>query len=114
MRTRYTGMWQQYFLLFCLFLWWRVIEAGTCDCVNVKIAKSGISESMEIVRVGRNHGLKLMIGCMTETMVGLSAAIYCAGGSAVFDYIDVDSVHLLHHRNQYRNIIIEGPRFVIG
>ena len=91
----------------------RVVEAGACDGINVKIAKSGVRESLEIVRAARKHGLKLMIGCMTETMVGLSAAIHCAAGSAAFDYIDVDSVYLLHHRNQYQNITIEGPRFVI-
>jgi L-Ala-D/L-Glu epimerase len=80
----------------------------------VKIAKSGIAESLEIVRLARAHGLKLMIGCMTETMVGLSAAIYCAAGSAAFDYVDLDGVHFLHHRNHYRNITIEGAKFIIG
>ena len=55
-----------------------------------------------------------MIGCMTETMVGLSAAIYCASGNAAFDYIDLDSIHFMHHRNRHENITIEGPRFVVG
>ena len=91
----------------------RVVEAGACDGINVKIAKSGVRESLDIVRAARKHGLKLMIGCMTETMVGLSMAIYCAAGGVAFDYIDVDSVYLLHHRNRYQNITIEGPRFVI-
>ncbi len=91
----------------------RAIEAGACDGINVKVAKSGITESLEIVRAARKHRLKLMIGCMTETIKGLSAAIYWAAGSATFDYIDVDSVYLLHHRNRYQNITIEGPRFVI-
>ena len=80
----------------------RAVEAGACHGINVKIAKSGIGESLEIVRVARKHGLKLMIGCMTETMVGLSAAIYCASGSAAFDYIDLDGIHFLHHRNRLR------------
>ncbi|HME42242.1 MAG TPA: enolase C-terminal domain-like protein [Syntrophorhabdales bacterium] len=91
----------------------RAIEAGACDGINVKIAKSGVGESLEIVRTARKYRLKLMIGCMTETMVGLSAAIYCAAGSAAFDFIDVDSVYLQHHRNRHENITIEGPKFVI-
>jgi L-alanine-DL-glutamate epimerase-like enolase superfamily enzyme len=91
----------------------RVIEAGACDGINVKVAKSGVRESLDIVRAARKQRLKLMIGCMTETMVGLSAAIYCAAGSAVFDYIDVDSIYLMHHRNRYQNIAIRGPGFVI-
>jgi L-Ala-D/L-Glu epimerase len=92
----------------------RAVEAEAGDGVNLKIAKSGIAESLEIVRVARRHGLKLMIGCMTETMVGLSAAIYCALGSAAFDYVDLDSIYFLHHRNRYENITVEGHKFVIG
>ncbi len=92
----------------------RAIETGACDGINVKIAKSGVRESLDLVRLARKHGLKLMIGCMTETMVGLSAAIYWAAGGAAFDYIDLDGVYLLHHRNRYRNITIEGPKFVIS
>jgi L-Ala-D/L-Glu epimerase len=91
----------------------RAVNAGACHGINVKIAKSGIGESLEMVRQARKHGLKLMIGCMTETMVGLSAAIYCAAGSAAFDYIDLDGIHFLHHRNQYENITMEGPKFII-
>ena len=92
----------------------RAIEVGACHGINVKIAKSGIGESLEMVRAARKHGLKLMIGCMTETMVGLSTAIYCAAGSGAFDYIDVDSIHFLYHRNRHENITIEGPRFIVG
>ncbi len=91
----------------------RVLEAGAGHGINVKIAKSGIGESLEILRVARKHGLKLMIGCMTETMVGLSAAIYCASGNAAFDYIDLDGIHFMHHRNRFQNILIEGPKFNI-
>jgi L-alanine-DL-glutamate epimerase-like enolase superfamily enzyme len=91
----------------------RAVEAGAGHGINVKIAKSGIGESLKILRVAKEHGLKLMIGCMTETMVGLSAGIYCALGSAAFDYIDLDGIHFLHHRNRFQNIAIEGPRFVV-
>ncbi|MHC4929710.1 MAG: hypothetical protein ACYTFU_08540 [Planctomycetota bacterium] len=52
-----------------------------------------------------------MIGCMTETMLGLSTAIYCAMGSGAFDYIDLDSVHFLHHRKPYQDISIDGPAY---
>jgi L-alanine-DL-glutamate epimerase-like enolase superfamily enzyme len=89
----------------------RVVDEDIAHGINIKIAKSGISESMEIIKVAQGHGLKLMIGCMTETMVGLSAAIYLATGSAAFDYIDLDAVFLMHHRNHYNDIRLEGPRF---
>jgi L-alanine-DL-glutamate epimerase-like enolase superfamily enzyme len=82
--------------------------------INIKIAKSGIAESKAILRVAKEHGMKLMIGCMTETMIGLSAAIQCATGSNAFDYIDLDAIFFLHHESRYNDIALEGPRFTIG
>jgi L-alanine-DL-glutamate epimerase-like enolase superfamily enzyme len=91
----------------------RVIDDNLAHGVNIKIAKSGIGESLKILQLARHAKLKLMIGCMTETFVGLSAAIYLAAGTGAFDYIDLDSIHFLHHRRQYENITVSGRRYVI-
>jgi L-alanine-DL-glutamate epimerase-like enolase superfamily enzyme len=79
--------------------------------VNIKIAKSGIAQSLAIMKLARERGLKLMAGCMTETMTGLSAAIAMAMGTGAFDYIDLDSIHFLAHRKQYGEIIVEGAKY---
>lgn len=89
----------------------RAADEGLGDGINVKLAKSGVSESLSIIHVARRHGLKLMIGCMTETMVGLSAAIYLAAGTGIFDYVDLDSVFFLHGRNRWGDIFLKGPAF---
>ena len=99
--------------VFCAADCRRVIDEDLGDGVNVKIAKSGIAESREILKLARRAGLKLMIGCMTETMVGLSAGIYLAAGTGAFDYIDLDSVHLLFHHNRYGDITLAGDRYRI-
>jgi len=91
----------------------RVAEHGLAHGINIKIAKSGIMESAAIMAIAKKHGLKLMIGCMTETMIGLSAAIYLAAGSDAFDYIDLDGIFLLYHKNQFRNVSLRGPYFSI-
>jgi L-Ala-D/L-Glu epimerase len=92
----------------------RAVESGACDGVNIKVAKSGIFESRRIIEIARQEGIKLMIGCMMETMTGLSAAVYLAGGSNVFDFIDLDSVYFLYHRRRYGDISIKAPLFHIG
>ena len=92
----------------------RVIQEGLGHGVNIKTAKSGISESLNIFSMAKAHGFRLMIGCMTETMTGLSAGIYLALGAGGFDYIDLDAIHFLHHKNQYGDINIEGPRYKIA
>jgi len=89
------------------------IHNELCHGINIKIAKSGISESMKILNLAKRHNLTLMIGSMIETMVGASASIFFASGTDGFDYIDIDSIHFLRHRKQYRNISINGPYFTI-
>ncbi len=91
----------------------RTIADDLCHGINIKIAKSGIAGSVALYNKAKSHGLKLMIGCMTETMAGLSAAINLAAGKGDFDYIDLDAVHFLHHRLSYGPIDINGPRYVI-
>jgi len=91
----------------------RVAEHGLAHGFNVKTAKSGILESIAIMAIARRHGLNLMIGCMTETMIGLSAAINLAAGTDAFDYIDLDSVFLLYHKNEFENVSLQGSCFEI-
>lgn len=99
--------------IFCADDCRRVIDEDLGDGVNIKVAKSGIAQSAAILKLARKAKLKLMIGCMTETMVGLSAGIYIAAGSGAFDYIDLDSVHLLHHRPCEQGIGISGCTYTL-
>jgi L-alanine-DL-glutamate epimerase-like enolase superfamily enzyme len=91
----------------------RAIDHNLGDGINIKIAKSGIGESMRIMELARRHHMKLMVGCMIETMVGLSAAIFMAAGSGAFDFVDLDAVHFLYGRNDYPGISREGRAFVV-
>jgi len=92
----------------------KAVDMDLCHGVNIKIAKSGIAESLDIMRIAGESGIRLMIGCMTETMIGLSAGIYLAAGSGIFDYVDLDGIHFLRHRNRYGALEIKGPRFHVG
>lgn len=91
----------------------RAVDEKLGHGVNVKIAKSGIAGSAEMIRLCRAAGLRLMVGCMTETMVGLSAGIRMAAGTAAFDYVDLDAAHLLFNQRRHGEIEIAGPRYVL-
>jgi L-alanine-DL-glutamate epimerase-like enolase superfamily enzyme len=61
--------------------------------VNVKLAKSGgIREAMRIAHVARALGLGLMLGCMNESGLAVSAG---AQVSSLFDHVDLDGNLLL-------------------
>ena len=75
------------------------IEADVAYCygffhgVNVKLMKcGGITPARAMIREARQLGLKIMIGCMTETSVGISAAAQLL---PLVDYADIDGPFLL-------------------
>jgi L-Ala-D/L-Glu epimerase len=91
----------------------RALDSGACSGVNIKMAKSGISESRRMIEIARREGIRLMVGCMMETMTGLSAAVYLACGTTAFDFVDLDSIYFLRHRKRYADISLEAPYFRI-
>jgi muconate cycloisomerase len=63
--------------------------AAHVDGVNMKLMKcGGITEAVRIIATARAHGLKTMIGCMSESSVAIAAAAALTGG---IDHIDLDS-----------------------
>ena len=63
--------------------------ASHVDGVNMKLMKcGGITEALRIISTAKAHGLKTMIGCMSESSVSIAAAASLTG---VIDHIDLDS-----------------------
>lgn len=63
--------------------------AHCVDGVNLKLMKcGGIAEALRIVAAARAMNLETMIGCMSESSVGIAAG---AALGSLFDHIDLDS-----------------------
>jgi L-Ala-D/L-Glu epimerase len=61
---------------------------GLVDGINIKLMKSGgIREAFKMISVARALQMKVMIGCMVETSVAISAAAQLA---PLVDYVDLD------------------------
>ena len=61
--------------------------------INVKLTKAGgITPAYEMLKKAKNAGKKTMVGCMTESTVGISAAAQLLG---LCDYADLDGALLL-------------------
>ncbi len=74
---------------------------GLVDGVNIKLQKSGgIREAYRMICVARALKMKIMIGCMIETSIAISAAAQLA---PLVDYIDLDG-NLLISDDPYEGV----------
>ncbi len=81
---------------------------GKVDAINIKLMKSGgIREAQRIAAIAKAAGMKIMVGCMIETKLGITAGTHFALGIGA-DYADLDGYWDLSKR------VFEGVEFVDG
>lgn len=79
---------------------------GVFDGINLKLMKcTGLREAHRMITVARALGLKVMLGCMTETSCAISAA---AQLSPLVDWADLDGALLI------KNDLFAGATIVDG
>ncbi|HEY2416177.1 MAG TPA: dipeptide epimerase [Pirellulaceae bacterium] len=67
--------------------------AGVFQGINIKLVKcGGLTPARRMVAEARKLGLKVMVGCMTESTVGISAIAQLL---PLLDYVDMDGAVLL-------------------
>ena len=80
--------------------------AGAFHGINIKLMKcTGLREAHKMILLARAHGLKVMLGCMTETSCAISAA---AQLSPLVDWADLDGAVLI------KNDCFDGATIVDG
>lgn len=81
--------------------------AGAVDGVVVKTMKSeGIREALRMIHTARAQDMKVMLSCMVESSVGVTAAAHLA---PLCDYADLDGP-LLIKNDPYRGVRYDGAR----
>jgi L-alanine-DL-glutamate epimerase-like enolase superfamily enzyme len=66
---------------------------GRFHGVNIKLVKAGgITPALRMIQQAKALGMKTMVGCMTESSVGISAIAHIA---PLLDYVDMDGAMLL-------------------
>lgn len=83
---------------------------GAFDGINIKLMKcGGLGEALRMIHVARAHGLKVMLGCMIESSIAITAA---AQLSPLVDFADLDG-NLLVTDDPYVGVTVEGGRLVL-
>ncbi len=79
---------------------------GVFDGINIKLMKcTGLREAHKMIMLARALGLKVMLGCMTETSCAISAA---AQLSPLVDWADLDGAVLIKNDAFAGATIVDG------
>ena len=65
----------------------------------------GINEALKIINYAKKLGLKIMLGCMTETSCAIAAAVHL---SPLADYHDLDGSLLISNDPYQGVMVIDG------
>jgi len=80
------------------------------DGINIKLVKcGGLLEARRMIHVARAHGLYVMLGCMIESSLSITAAAHLA---PLVDYADLDG-NLLITNDPYRGVTLDNGKLLL-
>jgi L-alanine-DL-glutamate epimerase-like enolase superfamily enzyme len=93
--------------------------AGAFHGINIKLMKcGGIREALRMIHTARACGMKVMLGCMIESSIGITAAAHL---SPLADYADLDGNLLIRNDPatgvtalEGKLVLPEGPGLALG
>jgi len=76
------------------------------DGINIKLMKcGGIYPALQMIHLARAHNLKIMLGCMVESSIAITAAAHL---SPLVDYGDLDGNLLIEDDPQCGSTVVNG------
>ena len=84
--------------------------AGAFDGINIKLMKcGGIAEARRMIAVARAHGMQVMLGCMVESSLAITAAAHL---SPLVDHADLDG-NLLIKDDPFVGVTVRDGRLLL-
>ena len=84
--------------------------AECVDGINIKLMKcGGLRHALKMIHVARAHNLRVMIGCMIESSLAITAAAHL---TPLVDYADLDG-HLLIDNDPYVGVGVLNGKLVL-
>lgn len=85
--------------------------AAAYDGINIKLMKSGgVQEAIRMIHVARAMGMKIMLGCMIESSVAISAAAHL---SPMVDWADLDG-NLLISNDPFTGVTVDRGKLILN
>lgn len=84
--------------------------AECVDGINIKLVKcGGLLEARRMIHLARAHGLLVMLGCMIESSLGITAAAHL---TPLVDYADLDG-NLLIANDPYTGVTLDKGKLIL-
>ena len=84
--------------------------AECVDGINIKLVKcGGLLEAHRMISVARAHNLQVMLGCMIESSLGITAAAHL---TPLVDYADLDG-NLLVANDPYTGVTLDNGKLML-
>ena len=84
--------------------------AECVDGINIKLVKcGGLLEARRMINIARAHGLSVMLGCMIESSLGITAAAHL---TPLVDYADLDG-NLLIANDPYSGVSLDKGKLIL-
>ncbi|MHC4638276.1 MAG: dipeptide epimerase [Planctomycetota bacterium] len=85
--------------------------AGAYDGINIKLMKAGgIQEAIRMIHLARALGMKVMLGCMIESSLAITAAAHL---TPLADYADLDG-NLLISNDPFTGVSVEQGKMILN
>lgn len=83
---------------------------GAFTGINIKLMKcTGMSEAYKMITYARAEGMRVMLGCMTETSCACTAAAHL---SPLVDFADIDG-NLLISNDRFEGMVVKAGKMVL-
>jgi L-Ala-D/L-Glu epimerase len=84
--------------------------AECVDGINIKLMKcGGLSNALKMIHVARAHNLRVMLGCMIESSLAITAAAHL---TPLVDYADLDG-HLLISNDPFTGVTVDHGKLIL-
>lgn len=92
-----------------------IFRKGAADMVNIKLMKcGGLSEARRIIAISEIYGAEIMIGCMLEGKVSVTAAVHLAAACGSITRVDLDGPLLCAADPVHGGASFIGPEITLG
>lgn len=89
----------------------RIVRNSLAQVLNVKLAKCGVAQALDIATIARASGIGLMIGGMVETRLAMGFSAHFAAGLGGFSWVDLDTPLLMAVDPVKGGCAIDGPHY---